>query len=71
MGWPRPLDSLYLRETAQIVSAEIDPTHQVLLDRNFYNNSYVVKADHRAAHKVATLFLFVTEYVSQLFGWLT
>jgi len=56
---------------AKILSAEIDPEHQVLLDRNFYNNSYVVKSDTRATNKIAVIYTFVSEVISQAYAWLT
>ena len=37
----------YLKK-AKVVSAEIDPDHTVQLDRNKFNNSFVVKANAQA-----------------------
>jgi aminopeptidase N len=56
---------------AKVVSAEIDPQNQVLLDRNFFNNSYTVDSDARATHKLRNIFVFASEWVSQLLAWLT
>jgi len=56
---------------AQLVSAELDPGHQLLLDRNFYNNSYVVKADGRATSKLSNIWSFAGQLLAQLFAWLT
>ena len=56
---------------AEMVSAEIDPGQQVTLDLNFYNNSYSVKEDHRAIHKLTNLWTFFAEWVGQLLAWLT
>lgn len=56
---------------AQIVSAEIDPQTQLYLDRNFFNNSYVERGDARATHKFRNLWVFVSEWLSQLLAWLT
>jgi aminopeptidase N len=58
-------------EKAKIVSAEIDPEHKILLDRNSFNNSYVEKADTTATKKIANLWVFASEWLSQLFAWLT
>jgi aminopeptidase N len=55
---------------AQVVSAEIDPSHQVWLDRDFYNNSYVVEADRRATKKLSNIWGFVSEWIAQLLAWL-
>jgi Peptidase family M1 domain len=56
---------------AQIVSAEIDPEHKVLLDLNLYNNSYRAKEDKRAIHKLSDIWMFVCEWLAQLLAWLT
>ena len=56
---------------AQLASAEIDPGHEVWLDRNFFNNSYVVKADSRATSKLAQIWTFAGQWLAQLLAWLT
>ncbi len=56
---------------ARIISAEIDPEHKILLDRNFYNNSYTVRADARPRNKLTVWGTFVREWVFQLCAWLT
>ncbi|MGC1106271.1 MAG: M1 family metallopeptidase [Candidatus Acidiferrales bacterium] len=56
---------------AQIVSAEIDPEHKMWLDRDFYNDSETDAGDGRAARKVGNIFLFVSEWFSQLLAYLT
>ncbi|MGD0306976.1 MAG: M1 family metallopeptidase [Candidatus Acidiferrales bacterium] len=56
---------------AKVVSAEIDPQTQVTMDRNFFNNSYTLDADARATHKMRNIFVFASEWVSQLLAWLT
>ncbi len=55
----------------RIVSAEIDPTHQVWLDRDFYNNSHTVDADNRATKKLSHIWVFAGEWFSQLLAWLS
>jgi peptidase M1-like protein len=54
---------------ARVVSAEVDPDHKVLLDRDFFNNSQAEKSDSRATRKLATYWLFVTQWMAQLLGW--
>jgi len=54
-----------------LVSAEIDPDHGIWLDRNFFNNSYVEQGDARATHKFRNLWVFCSEWLSQLLAWLT
>ncbi len=56
---------------ARIVSAEIDPGHQIRLDRNLFNNSFVVQEDKRAVRKLTNYWTFVSEWLSQLLAWLT
>ena len=56
---------------AQIVSAQIDSHDQLLLDRDFFNNSYIEKSDASAAHKFRNLWIFASEWLSQLLAWLT
>jgi aminopeptidase N len=56
---------------SKVKSAEIDPQHEIWLDRNFFNNSYVVKEDHRAVHKLGNLWLFASEWFAQWMAWLT
>lgn len=56
---------------AEIATAEIDPEHKILLDRNSFNDSYSVTADNRATHKLANIWLFASEWLSQLFAWAT
>ena len=55
---------------AQVVSAEVDPGHQVWLDRDFFNNSYVVKADSRATEKLSNIWGFASQWIAQLLAWL-
>ena len=55
---------------AKIVSAEIDPQHTVLLDRNFFNNSYVLQPDSRARWKIVNYWTWFTQLLSQCLSWL-
>jgi hypothetical protein len=55
---------------SQVLSAEIDPDHQVWLDRGLFNNSYTVKADSRATKKLSNILGFVSEWMAQLLAWL-
>jgi hypothetical protein len=56
---------------AQIVSAEIDPKHEVQLDLNLFNNSYRVDEDKRAVHKLSDIWMFFGEWLGQALAWLT
>ena len=55
---------------ARIVSAEVDPDHVVLLDRDRLNNSYAEKANGVPAGKLATIFASGLQLVSQMAGYL-
>ena len=54
---------------AKVVSAEIDPDHVIQLDRNDFNNSFVVEANPKPTHKISNYWLFATQWVSQAFAW--
>lgn len=58
----------YLKK-AKIVSAELDPNHTVQIDRNNFNNSYVVEENTKAASKLSVYWLFLTQWVSQAAAW--
>ena len=57
------------QKKAKAVSAEIDPDHTVQIDRNNFNNSYVVKADSKPTNKVSTYWLFVSQWLAQALAW--
>jgi len=54
---------------ARVVSAEVDPEHKVLLDRDFFNNSKTEGPDSRATRKLSVYWLFVTQAMAQLLAW--
>ncbi|HKS82952.1 MAG TPA: M1 family metallopeptidase [Candidatus Acidoferrales bacterium] len=56
---------------AEVASAQIDPGDGILLDRDFFNNSYIVKPDNHATHKLGNIWIFTSEWLSQVFAWLT
>jgi hypothetical protein len=55
---------------SQLVSAEIDPGHQVWLDRDLFNNSYTVKPDTQATKKLSNILGFASEWLAQLLAWI-
>jgi hypothetical protein len=57
-------------KNAKIASAEVDPDHQIWLDKDFLNNSYVVASHGAATHKIANYWLFAQQIISQLVTWL-
>ena len=55
---------------AKIVSAEIDPDHAVLLDSNFFNNSYTTASNKVPAHKLTNIWLSFNQLAAQLVSWI-
>jgi hypothetical protein len=55
---------------ARLVSAEVDPSTAVWLDKNLFNNSYVVEEDNRAYRKVLYYWTFVSQMMAQWLAWL-
>jgi hypothetical protein len=58
-------------KNAKIVSAEIDPAHQVLLDKDFFNNSYLAEPDGKATRKLMAYWMIFTQWFGQMLAWLT
>jgi len=54
---------------AKVVSAEIDPDHTVHIDRNNFNNSYVVEANTKPAYKLSNYWLFMSQWIGQALAW--
>jgi len=54
---------------ARVESAEIDPDHKILIDRNLFNNSYVAEPNPRATRKLSTYWLFLTQWLAQAMAW--
>jgi hypothetical protein len=59
----------YTRE-AKIISGEIDPDHTVLLDSNFFNNSYTTVSNPIPARKITNIWLSFNQLVAQLVAWI-
>ncbi len=55
---------------AKIQSAEIDPDHTVLLDTNFFNNSYTTTPDKLPARKLTNIWLTLQQLAAQLTAYL-
>jgi aminopeptidase N len=54
---------------AEVTSVEIDPDHSVQLDRNDFNNSFVVEPNSRPTNKLGNYWLFVTQCLGQIMAW--
>ena len=57
------------QKKSKVASVEIDPDHTIHLDRNNFNNSFVVEPNPKPTHKISTYWLFVTQCVSQAMAW--
>jgi hypothetical protein len=55
---------------AKIVSAEVDPDHVIWMDKNFFNNSFVVASDGTAARKLSNYWMFAHQLFAQWMTWL-
>jgi hypothetical protein len=55
---------------ARLVSAEIDPAHQIWLDTNFFNNSYVIPAHGAARLKDSTWWIFAQQLMAHFASWI-
>jgi len=58
----------YQKKT-KIESAEIDPDHKIHIDRDNFNNSFVVEPNPKATRKISNYWLFVTQWFSQAMAW--
>jgi len=56
---------------AQVLSVEIDPDHQVMMDRNFLNNSIATNSQRGATMKIAGYWTVATQFFAQMLSWLT
>ncbi len=54
---------------AKVESAEIDPDHKILIDRDNFNNSQTAEANGKPALKVSNYWLFMTQWLGQFVAW--
>ena len=57
------------QKKARVASVEIDPGHTVHLDRNNFNNSFLVHPNTKPTNKLSNYWLFVTQCISQAMAW--
>jgi len=57
------------QKKAKAISAELDPDHTVELDRDKFNDSFVVEPNRKPTNKLSTYWLFVTQWVGQALAW--
>jgi hypothetical protein len=55
---------------AKLISAEIDPDHGTLLDRDPFNNSWTEKTNRKASGKLAGYWTLLTQWLGQALSWL-
>ena len=58
------------RKKAKLESVQIDPGYQVTLDRDYLNNSRVIKPQRAATAKITAYWMFLTQFLAQLLSWL-
>jgi hypothetical protein len=54
---------------AKVVSAEIDPEHQVWLDKDFFNNSRRREANESPRHKLVAYWNVIAQWMELLLAW--
>jgi len=57
------------QKKAKVVSAELDPDHTVQIDRNNFNNSYVVEPNTKPTYKLNNYWMFLTQWCGQALSW--
>jgi len=57
------------QKKAKVVSAELDPDHTVQIDRNNFNNSYVVEPNTKPTYKLNNYWMFLTQWCGQALAW--
>lgn len=55
---------------AKIASVEIDPDHTVILDKDFFNNSYRIEGNGVAARKLTNIWMSAVQLLAQLSTWI-
>jgi hypothetical protein len=57
------------QKKAKVESAEIDPDHKILIDRNNFNNSLTAEENTKPRRKLSNYWLFVTQCLGQALAW--
>jgi hypothetical protein len=55
---------------AKVLSVEIDPDHQITMDRYYLNNSIATEPQNGATRKIATYWTVLTQFFAQMLSWL-
>ena len=67
-GQDRWVRYAYQKKT-KVASVEIDPDHKIWVDRDNFNNSFVVEANTTAGRKLVNYFQLITQFLGQLLAW--
>jgi hypothetical protein len=59
------------RKRAEVKSVEVDPEHRIELDRNNFNNSYIVEPRKAPARKLVNYWTFCSQLLAQFLAWWT
>jgi aminopeptidase N len=54
---------------AKVESAELDPDHKILIDRNNFNNSRLAEPSSKPAYKLANYWMFLCQWAGQAMAW--
>ncbi len=57
------------QKKAKVVSAELDPDHTVQIDRDNFNNSFVVEPNSKPTQKISNYWLFAMQWIAQAMAW--
>ena len=60
---------VYLKK-AKVLSVEIDPDHQITMDRNYLNNSISTESHLGAVAKISAHWMFLSQFFAQMLAWL-
>lgn len=60
---------VYLKK-AKVLSVEIDPDHQITMDRDYLNNSIATEPQRGATQKIVACWTFLTQFFAQMLSWL-
>jgi aminopeptidase N len=57
------------QKKSKVASVELDPDHEIHIDRNNFNNSLLLEANTKPTRKISNYWMFVTQCFSQALAW--
>ncbi len=57
------------QKKAKVISAELDPDHTVQIDRDNFNNSFVVEPNSKPTQKISNYWMFAMQWFAQAMAW--